>query len=53
MAVIRALSDTWLGYRLASVLCRVFHHHTLACRGRGDHVRDGKIIDPGRWHTWL
>lgn len=41
--------DNWLTYRLAGVLCRRFRRHTLHCRSRSDHVRDGRIIDPGRW----
>lgn len=39
----------WLASKVSRVLCRVAHRHTSYCRGRADHVRDGQIIDPGRW----
>jgi hypothetical protein len=43
------LPDNQLGKLISGILCRVFHRHSLFCRGRRDHVRDGKVIDPGRW----
>lgn len=52
--MIGALVNHWdnrLTARLARVLCRRFRRHTLYCRGRKDHVRNGQIIDPGRWSS--
>lgn len=48
------LTDAWipdnrLGAAVARFLCRRLRYHTRWCRGRSDHVRDGAIIDPGRW----
>lgn len=43
------LLDNRLTAVLARVKCRALRRHGLYCRGRADHVRDGRIIDPGRW----
>lgn len=41
--------DNWLTWKFARFRCRALRQHTATCRGRTDHVRDGQIIDPGRW----
>jgi hypothetical protein len=39
----------WAGYPVSRALCRWFDWHTLYCRGRRDHVRDGILIGQRRW----
>lgn len=52
--IVARMANRWdnpLGWRLGRVACHYFRWHYLGCRGRRDHVRDGQIIDPGRWSS--
>jgi hypothetical protein len=45
MSIILDWAEGWAG----RARCRLFRRHGKACRGRPDHVRDGRRIDPDRW----
>lgn len=40
--------DNPVTYRLSRALCHLGAHSKF-CRGRRDHVLNGKLIGPGRW----
>ena len=37
------------GITLLDKALHAFRYHGLSCRGRRDHIHEGRIIDRGRW----